>query len=177
MPDRLALDTLSNVCIVHLYLFFSEITDKTSMTNFPKIIETMTSGPRKFGRAVKRARITKKIESSHFEHEIGKCELDTRADTICAGMNFCMLSTTGQTCDVKGFHDQFEAIKDVPIARVATAFKDSDGSTYILVINEALYFGQEMDHSLINPNQIRHFGIPVSDNAYNGTEDLGIDHE
>ena len=34
-----------------------------------------------------------------------------------------------------------------------------------------------MDHSLINPNQIRHFGIPVSDNAYDGTRDLGIDHE
>ena len=60
---------------------------------------------------------------------------------------------------------------------MATAYKDSDGVTYILVINEAMYFGQEMDHSLINPNQIRHFGIPVSDNAYDGTQDLGIDHE
>ena len=81
------------------------------------------------------------------------------------------------TCDVKGLHDQFEAIKDVPIARVATAFKDRDGVTYILIINKALYFGREMDHSLINPNQIRHFGIPVSDNAYDGTRDLGIDHD
>ena len=88
-----------------------------------------------------------------------------------------MLSSTGQTCDVKGFHDNFEVIKDVPIARVATAYKDSDGMTYILIINEALYFGQEMDHSLINPNQIRHFGIPVSDNTYDGTQDFGIDHE
>ena len=88
-----------------------------------------------------------------------------------------MLSTTGQTCDVKGFHDEFEAIKDVPIARVATAYKDTDGNTYILVINEALFFGQSMDHSLINPNQIRHFGIPVSDNAYDGASDFGIDHE
>ena len=76
----------------------------------------MISGPRRFGRAVKRARVTKKVNSSHFKHEIGKCELDTQADTICAGKNFRMLSPNGQTCDVKGFRDQFEAIKDVPIA-------------------------------------------------------------
>ena len=77
MPNRLALDTLNNVCIVHLYLSFSENIDKTSMPNFPKIIETMTSGPHRFDRAGKRVKITKKVKSSHFEHEIGKCELDT----------------------------------------------------------------------------------------------------
>ena len=142
-----------------------------------KLIKKMTSGPRKMGRAVKRARVMKSAEIDHFEHEIAKCELDTRADTICAGINFRMLSSTGQTCDVKGFHDDFDTIKDVPIARVATAYKDSDGRTWILIINEALYFGQNMDHSLINPNQIRHFGIPVSDNAYDGANEFGIDHE
>ena len=34
-----------------------------------------------------------------------------------------------------------------------------------------------MDHSLINPNQIRHFGIPVSDNPYDRLKQLGIDHK
>ena len=42
-----------------------------------KIIEKMTSGPRKYGRAVKRAQVMKSVETTHFEHEIGKCELDT----------------------------------------------------------------------------------------------------
>ena len=49
--------------------------------------------------------------------------------------------------------------------------------TYILIVNEALYFGNDMDHSLINPNQNRHFGIPVSDNPYDEDKELGIDHE
>ena len=78
-----------------------------------------------------------------------KCELDTRADTSCAGINFCMLSSTGQTCDVKGFHDDSKSIKDVTIARVATAFKDSDGMTHILIVNEALYFEQQMAMCLV----------------------------
>lgn len=34
-----------------------------------------------------------------------------------------------------------------------------------------------MDHSLINPNQIRHFGIAVSDDPYDSTQSLGIDHD
>ena len=34
-----------------------------------------------------------------------------------------------------------------------------------------------MDHSLINPNQIRHFGIPVSNNPYDTEKALGIDHQ
>ena len=81
------------------------------------------------------------------------------------------------TCDVRGFHDNFEPIRDVPIDQVATAFRDEHGATNILIINEALYFGPEMDHSLINPNQIRHHGIPVSDDAYDGGCQFGIDHE
>ena len=67
---------------------------------------------------------------------------------------------------MKGFHDDFDATKDIPIARVATAYQDEEGTIYILIINEALYFGSSMDHLLINPNQIQHFGIPVSDDAY-----------
>ena len=78
---------------------------------------------------------------------------------------------------MKRFHNDFDAIKDTPIARVATAYQDEDGAIYILIINEALYFGSSMDHSLINPNQIRHFGIAVSDDSYNSSRDLGIDHD
>ena len=34
------------------------------------------------------------------------------------------------------------------------------------MINEGLYYGNKIDHSLINPNQIRAYGIPLWDNAY-----------
>ena len=33
-----------------------------------------------------------------------------------------------------------------------------------------------MDYSIINPNQIRHFGIPDSDDLYNLARDFGINH-
>ena len=60
-----------------------------------------------------------------------------------------MLSPTGQTCDVQGFHDNFDSIKDVPIGTVATVFRDEHGARHALIIHEALYFGNDMDHSLI----------------------------
>ena len=34
------------------------------------------------------------------------------------------------------------------------------------MINEGLYYGNKLNHSLINPNQIRNYGIPLWDNAY-----------
>lgn len=113
----------------------------------------------------------------HTTHFQSRNELDTRADTICAGANWRLISTTGQCCDVMGFHDEFAPIKDVPVARAATAWRDENGATYIIIANEVLFFGPEMDHSLINPNQIRHCGIPVSDNPYDATKALGIDHD
>ena len=108
---------------------------------------------------------------------MAKCELDTRADTICAGKNFRVLSLTGQTCDVSGFHQSFAAIHDIPVAQVATAMTLENGETVILIINEALYFGNQMDHSLVNPNQIRAYGIDVSDNPYDRERDFGIQHD
>ena len=38
-----------------------------------------------------------------------------------------------------------------------------DGQSYLLVIHEALYFGDRMLHSLICPNQLQSFGIKVHD--------------
>ena len=135
-----------------------------AMIHVSKII----SGPRHGqGRAVKRAKTTTAMrKADHVDGMEARNELDTRADTICAGVNFRMISTSGQCCDVKGFHEEFESIKDVPVARVATKIITPQGETLILIVNEALYFGPSMDHSLINPNQIRHYGIPVCDNPY-----------
>ena len=58
-------------------------------------------------------------------------------------------------------------INNIPIVQGATAYDCPDtGQTYILLINESLYFGTSMKHSLINPNQLRHFGTIVQDNPY-----------
>jgi len=64
---------------------------------------------------------------------------------------------------------------DIPIATCFTAYTDDQGITYILVFNEVLWFGNSMDHSLINPNQIRITGIPLSDNPFDKSKELGID--
>ena len=47
----------------------------------------------------------------------------------------------------------------------ATAWQSKEtGQVYILVLNESIWMGDTMDHTLINPNQLRHFGTQVQDN-------------
>ena len=38
------------------------------------------------------------------------------------------------------------------------------GKTFIIVFNEALYMGDKLDHTLVNPNQMRYNRIDVQDN-------------
>jgi hypothetical protein len=81
-------------------------------------------------------------------------------------------------CQVKGFHESFKAIPNIPVATVVTKWKDqTTGISYILVIHLTLYFGAQMDQSLINVNQIRVTGIPVCDNPYDRYQTIGIDME
>jgi PAS domain-containing protein len=44
-----------------------------------------------------------------------------------------------------------------------------------LVINEGLYYGTKLDHSLLNPNQCRAYGIDFWDNPYDKERGLRID--
>ena len=48
---------------------------------------------------------------------------------------------------------------------MATGYTSSAGKSYILIFNEALYM-PTLDHSLINPNQLRHYQTTVQDNPY-----------
>ncbi len=92
----------------------------------------------------------------------GRAEIDTRADTTCAGAAFALIETTGAECDVRGFHDDMAPIRNVPIATCATAYDHPIlQETLILLFHEALYFGKAMDHSLLNPNQLRDNGLTV----------------
>ena len=117
------------------------------------------------------------MKLDHMNHKTDQNELDTRAGIICVGKNWRILSTTCQCCTVHGFHGKFDTIKEVPVMRSARANIDQLGGIYILVVNKALYFSPSIDHSLINPNQIWHFRIPVSDNSIDRSKQLGIDHE
>ena len=103
-----------------------------------------------------------------------KC--DTNADTCCLGKNFVILEYTRRTADVYTYEKSLKPIKGVPIVNSATAWNEPvTQHTYILVINEALYYGTKLDHSLINPNQVRSYGINFWDNPFDKEKGLRIE--
>ena len=104
----------------------------------------------------------------------GQNEMDSHADTCCAGANFCMLSPTGVTCDVAPYDTTYEPRTNLPIATCATVFTTPDGIDILLVGHEMIYFGNALPNSLINPNQIRHFGGSVQDDYTRTDADFGI---
>jgi hypothetical protein len=94
-------------------------------------------------------------------------ELDSHADTIVLGSNAIILQYTNRECDVAPYSDSYEPICNVPIVTGATAVTSSEtGETIILVFHEAIWMGNQLDHSLLNPNQMRFHGITVQDNPY-----------
>jgi hypothetical protein len=55
-------------------------------------------------------------------------------------------------------------MQDIPILQAGTAYDDPyTEETFILVINQGLYFGDNLPNSLINPNQMRANGLEVDD--------------
>ena len=65
----------------------------------------------------------------------GQIELDSHADTIVAGSNCVVLEYTGEVCDVSPFQKDYDAITDVKVATVATAWQSPhSGQTYQIII-------------------------------------------
>ena len=97
----------------------------------------------------------------------GRIKLDSHADTVVLGSNAVVLHYTGNECEVSPYSDEYEAISNVPVVRGATLWTDqNDNQGYILVFNEALWMGDSLPHSLINPNQLRAYGTLVQDNPF-----------
>ena len=91
-------------------------------------------------------------------------ELDSHADTTCCGKGFQLLHKTGKTVSVEPFLSQYEPVTDIPIGTCINAYKDEmTGETYILQFHQALYFGDRLEVSLINPNQMRHNKVIVDE--------------
>jgi len=109
------------------------------------------------------------------ESHVGMCELDSHADTCCLGMNFVPIYFTGRICDVAPFLTDLPNQQGVQICSGATAYDNGNGGTYILIINEAIWFGDQMQHSLINPNQVRAYGVSLCDDPTDPNCQLGMD--
>ncbi len=108
-----------------------------------------------------------RVNNDSFETTYGRMELDSHADTIVLGQNAIILQYTSRECDVSPYSDSYEPIRNVPIVKGATAITSTTtGETIILVFNEAIWMGDHLDHSLLNPNQLRNYGIVVQDNPY-----------
>ena len=54
-------------------------------------------------------------------------KIDIRANTICAGANWRLLSNSGQCCDLYGFQRNFKNVEDGPIEIVSTVIRDEHG--------------------------------------------------
>ena len=95
----------------------------------------------------------------------GRVELDSHADTIIAGKNCLTLSYSGRVCDVSAYSEDYPPRVGVPVVSAATGYTTANGDNYILIFNEALSI-PDLDHSLVNPNQLRYHGVMVQDNPF-----------
>ena len=98
---------------------------------------------------------------------------------IIIGATFVTYYFTGEECDVAPFLDEYASTSGIPIASAGTAYYDEiTGLTFILDVNQGLYFGKRMEHSLFNPNQIRDYGIKLNNNPFYKENYFGIqDHD
>jgi hypothetical protein len=98
-------------------------------------------------------------------------EMDTHADTCVFGKNFVVLHYTGRECDVLPYSSSaYDAVTGVSTVSGATAWTHQNtGETFILVIHEGLWMPDSVDHSLINPNELRAFGSVIQDNSFDLT--------
>ena len=91
-------------------------------------------------------------------------EIDSAADTCCAGKNWTPIYFTGDTVDVLPFSpEHYDSVKQIPVATCATMITTQSGREWLVVGHEMLYFGSKMERSLLNPNQMRMHGIQLDD--------------
>jgi hypothetical protein len=102
--------------------------------------------------------------SSTNKKTANRADLDSHADTCCAGSNCKVLAETGEKVSVTPFSKSYTAMSDIPIATVATAYDDpTTGEVTLLIIHEALYLGDRLGHTLLCPNQLRANGLTVQE--------------
>lgn len=128
-------------------------------------------------RSTTRYRSIKSFETTNSNDPgtIARCELDSHADTCVAGPNFQLDEYTGDFCDVTPYSADYQPLTNIPVVNASTAFTDeTTGKTVILRFNQVLWYGSRLAMSLINPNQIRHSGLVVSDDPTDKTRDFGV---
>ena len=91
--------------------------------------------------------------------------MDYNADTCCLGINFIVMNMTERRADVYPYDTSYEPMYNSPIVTGASTYTNiNTWRLFIIVINEALYYGRKLGLSLINPSQLQSYGTMVWDN-------------
>jgi hypothetical protein len=99
--------------------------------------------------------VNSRVAAIH-QNEEPRSELDSHADTCCVGDNALVLDYHNRTVSVSPSINSLGTENKVPIVTAAIAYDDPIlGQTFILIIHQALYFGDKLVHNLINPFQCR----------------------
>jgi hypothetical protein len=108
---------------------------------------------------------------------IARNEMDTHADTCCAGSNWSLMELIGEVCDIIPFLNSYDPVTEIPVARCCTVWTDQESSMeYLIVADQMLWFGTLMENSLINnPNQLRSYSVVVNDDPFDSTRGFGVD--
>jgi hypothetical protein len=85
-----------------------------------------------------------------------RSKLDSHAYNCCIGNNALVINYHNQIVSVAPFLDPLGTEHEVPIITAAIAY---DGlilaQAFILIVHQALYFGDKLSHNLVNPFQCR----------------------
>ena len=88
------------------------------------------------------------------------------------------MSFTGRECEVSPYADFYKSINKVPIVTGATGYTSPiSGQRLILVFNEALWLGDQIKNTLLNPNQLQLFGMLVKDDTFASDKPICIESE
>ena len=107
-----------------------------------------------------------------------RADIDTKADTVCAGSTFELHEDIGKVVNVHGFHNDLGIMKDITVGTAITAI-DLEDETIIGIFPQSLYFGESMKDSLIPPAQMWVYGmiVDVAPKQYSSGKSLhGIYH-
>ena len=85
-----------------------------------------------------------------------------------------MYNYTTHTANLYPYNQVYTPAKNIPIVAGESAYADSNGTSFILIINKALFYGSEIDHSLLNPNQLRFNNLHSWNNPYDKNNPLSI---
>jgi hypothetical protein len=113
--------------------------------------------------------------NEHVDVQLLPTEIDNHADTICAGRNCRIEYYTPYECSVSPFLEEYQDQQNIRICTALTAATiPHTGETVILRLGQCLDFHDKMNKTLLNPNQLRAFGISVCDDPTDEYRPLGI---